>query len=141
MTLRAREHGTPRWPFWLLLGAWFCANTPQVAIFTALTWMAEGRSFTHQQRLTADVARILGGEKPTSPIAEKVARAQEQLPAKSKPVAPDGFLLKKITLSLEKTTELLPVALRADRHQEVAWLCPEPRRGAPPHGPPRVSEV
>jgi hypothetical protein len=136
----SRKNTHPKWPFWLLLGAWFCANTPQGAIFTALTWMAEARSFTHQQRLSADVARILGGEKATSPIAEKVASAQKQTPAKSQPVAPAGFLLKKIELSLEMTTELLPVALRASRQQDVGWLCPEPRRGAPPHGPPRGSE-
>lgn len=134
----ARQDSLVRWPFWLLLGAWLCANTPQVALFTALTWLAESRSFTHQQRLTRDVASLLGGEKPASPIAEAVARAQENAPDTPRPAVPADVVLKKIQLSLEETSEFIPAAQRFRRHPAVTWLCPEPRRCAPPHGPPRV---
>lgn len=139
MSPRARPSSTRKWPFWLLLAAWLCANSPQAAVFTVLTWLAEAPSFSHQERLAADVARLLGGAAPSRPIAEAVARAQEQVPATPLPQVPADAVLKKIELSLEKTTDVLPAALRADRHREIAWLCPAPRRGAPPHGPPRAS--
>ena len=139
MILRAREHSSPEWPFWLLLAAWICANTPQVALFTALTWLTEGRSFAHQQRLTLDVACLLAGEKPSSPITDTVAAAQKQIPAKSIPPIPADAVIKKIELSLETISELLPAALRASHRIGLAWLCPPPQRCAPPHGPPRVS--
>jgi len=48
-------------------------------------------------------------------------------------------VFKKIELSLERRAEFLPAALRADRCDELTALCPEARRGAPPHGPPRLS--
>jgi hypothetical protein len=127
-----------RWPFWLLIAAWVCANTPQIAVFALLTWLAESRSFTHQQRLTQDVARLLVGEKPTTPIADTVARTQENIPSKPLPPVPADTVLKKLELSLEKTTELLPLALRATRYREISSVCPEQRRCAPPHGPPRA---
>jgi len=133
-----RNSTSPQWPFWLLLGAWFCANCPQVAVFTALTWMTEARSFTHQERLTTDVVQLLSGEQPSRPIAEAVARAQDQVPAKPNLPHPAGSVLKKIELSLEKTNEILPIALRANHYSEKVRLCPEPRRSAPPHGPPRL---
>ena len=134
---RQRTSPSPQWPFWLLLGAWLCANSPQVVVFSALTWMAEARSFSHQQRLTVDVARLLAGEKASRPIADAVARAQEQLPAKPTPPIPADTVLKKIVLSLERTIEVLPAALRGDSYHDQERSCPEARRSPPPHGPPR----
>src|SRR5262249_8752568 len=109
------------------------------AVFTVLTWMAEGRSFTHQQRLTQDVARVLAGQRPTSPIAEAVAREQEQLPTKPPAPIPPDVGMKKLELSLETTCEVLPAHTRASVREEIVWKCPESRRSEPPHGPPRVS--
>lgn len=139
MPWRKRQSPVRRWPFWLLLAAWLCANSPQVAVFSVLTWLAEARSFSHQERLTVDVARLLGGAAPSRPIAAAVARAQEHVPAQPLPMVPADAVFKKLELSLEKSTDVLPVALRGGRHRAVAWVCPEPRRCAPPHGPPRVS--
>lgn len=99
--------------------------------------MAEARSFSHQQRLTVDVARLLAGEKASRPIAEAVARTQEKVPANPTPPIPADTVLKKIVLSLEKTTEVLPAALRVDSHHDRERSCPEARRSPPPHGPPR----
>lgn len=137
MCRTARRHSPKQWPFWLLLGAWFCANSPQTAVFTVLTWMAEARSFPHQQRLAVDVAHVLSGEKPSSPVAPVVAQPQEKLPVKPRSPSPANVVLKKIELSLEKRIEVLPAVRRASRHHEVSRMCPEPRRCAPPHGPPR----
>lgn len=137
MFSRARKSSSSEWPFWLLLGAWVCANTPQIAIFTVVAWLAEGRTLTHQQRLTQDVARLLAGEKPTTPFADAVAKAKEHLPKKQPTPTPADGVMKKLELSLETTCEVLPVALQTGPQAEAGWTCPEARRKQPPHGPPR----
>ena len=42
-----------RWPFWLLVVAWGCANGPQAAVYTTVAWLVEARSFSHQYDLTS----------------------------------------------------------------------------------------
>ena len=60
--MNPRLHRTPsRWPFWLLLAAWLCANTPAIAVCAALAWLGEARHFAHEQRLVTDVAFVLTG--------------------------------------------------------------------------------
>jgi hypothetical protein len=138
MTRRSRQRPLPAGAFWLLLVAWACASMPPAAIFGALTWLAQARSFTHQQRLAQDVARLLGGEAPTTPIADAIDRAQ---PPPSKPLpAPlsGGTAIKKIELSLETPAEFLPAARRAAQQVDSDRRCPAPRRVAPPRRPPRA---
>ncbi len=139
MSAPARPRSARSWPFWVLLAAWLCANSPQAAVFGVLAWLAEAPAFSHQERLAQDVARLLAGEAASRPIAAAVARMQEQVPAPPLPPVPADAVLKKIVLSLEKTTEVLPASLRSDRHRESPWTCPAPRRAPPPHGPPRAS--
>ena len=141
MFARRQNSVLPQWPFWLLLAAWFCANCPSTAVHTALGWMVEARSFTHQQRLTMDVARVLTGEKISSPVAEAVARAQDETPAQRLPPCTVDTEVKKLEFSLEKTTEILPVARRANRYLVGSWVCPDPRRNPPPHGRPRETNA
>ena len=50
-----------RWPFWLLVAAWWCANTPQAATFEVILWLKGAACFSHQADLRADVASILTG--------------------------------------------------------------------------------
>jgi hypothetical protein len=52
-----------RWPFWLLIAAWVCANSPQAATYAVLDWVASARHFSHQQQLAREVAHLLAGEK------------------------------------------------------------------------------
>lgn len=133
--MKSKAHAlSPRWPFWLLIAAWVCANSPQAATYAFLSWMAEARSFTHQQRLTADVARLLGGEREETQVA---ARENSPPPA-SLPAVPAEAVLKKIPLSVERTADVLPPALGASHPRVAAWLCPDVWRAPPPHGPPRV---
>jgi hypothetical protein len=125
-----------RWPFWLLLAAWVCANSPQAATYALLSWITEARSFTHQQRLTSDVAFLLGGEVP-----RENAVAKNEVPGPVKPpvpVPPDA-VLKKLELSCERLAEVLPPALRAICPNEAVRACPDSFRAPPPHGPPRVN--
>lgn len=90
-----------RWPFWLLIAAWVCANSPQAATYAFLTWLAEARSFAHQQRLTVEVAFLLGGGKEP----ERVARTENTAPAQPPPAVPPEAVLKKLPLALEHATE------------------------------------
>lgn len=47
-------------PFWLLIAAWLCANTPDIVLWRAATWLETGRTFGHQSRLHSELAVMLG---------------------------------------------------------------------------------
>lgn len=128
-----RKHTPAPWPFWLLLAAWLCANSPPSATYTALTWLGEARSFSHQQRLTVDVAFLLVGEKAPGLLAG----LKRIPPAPARPVLPVNTALKKIELALAETIEVLP-ALSAVVHGAFAPPADGTLRARPPHGPPRA---
>lgn len=121
-----------RWPFWLLIAAWVCANSPQAAIYAALSWMAEARHFSHQQHLKAGVARLLAGE----PAATAVA-ATPSLPVERPPLVPPDAVLKKISLALERGTEVLPPILDRSGRDLADVPRPESPAAPPPYEPPR----
>ena len=133
MTRDARR-SSARWPLWLLIAAWVCANTPQVAVYTGLAWLAEARSFSHQHRLGTDVAFVLAGK----PTPQRIARAVKSAPSRPVAPVPAEAVMKKIPLAFESVAEVLPPALRASCPALVAWACPESLRAPPPHGPPRL---
>ena len=139
MSSLSRNRSTARWPFWLLIAAWACANSPQAATYALLTWFGEARHFTHQQRLTGDVAFLLGGDGgQTEPM---VARSENTSPTTPLPTVPVEAVLKKISLSTEGIAEVLPPALRARRPWEMSRECRDSLRVAPPHEPPRLTGV
>lgn len=119
------------------MAAWFCANCPQTLICTAVVWLGEARSFTHQQRLASDVAHLLLGKKPHSLLSQipdfPIAPAKSPLP----PLP----TLKKIDLADEDTVvRLAPrptLPLRAPPGPPAASAL----RAPPPHGPPRAVVV
>ena len=134
MPRSAQNRSSARWPFWLLIAAWICANSPQSAAFVVLTWLNEAGQFTHQQRLTSQVALLLTGEKEP----DVVARAVEKMPKQPLPSVPPDTVVKKIELGLEKSSKLLAPALRASR-PHLADVTDRGRFRAPPLlGPPRV---
>lgn len=137
MSSLSRNRTTARWPFWLLLAAWFCANSPQAATYAVLTWFGEARHFTHQQRLTAEVAHVLTGEKAPGLLA--VLKDAPTRPFA--PTVPTEAALKKIELAVEFTAEVLPPALREKVRVARAMSLPDARREAPPHEPPRARLV
>ena len=125
-----------QWPFWLLIAAWVCANTPAIAVCALLTWLGEARHFSHQQRLMTDVAYVLTGNQPPG---LGVMAAVKDLPLpKPLPATTAGAELKKIVLMVERSVEMqTPYALEKDFViQAITWH--EARRAAPPHEPPRV---
>lgn len=111
MNPRLRSRRPARWPFWLLLAAWVCANAPAIAICALLTWLGEARHFSHQQRLVTDVAFVLTGkEAPGLGLLAAVKGAARPAPL---PVAPAELELKKLDLAVERTVEVRrPVADR-----------------------------
>ena len=123
-----------RWPFWLLLGAWLCANSPQAATYAFLSWAAEARSFSHQQRLTTDVAFVLAGE--NRPAESAVAATAPSAPFA--PAIPADAVLKKLDLAVEGTIHVLTFPLRAPEPAPLRLELAGVGRSAPPHEPPRA---
>ncbi|MEO7597453.1 MAG: hypothetical protein ABIV50_00870 [Opitutus sp.] len=125
------------WPFWLLLAAWFCANIPQGVSYVTAVWVGEGRTFSHQQRLETEVAKLLDGEE-TSPLFASVPDGPA---APGNTAIPVEQSLKKFELALESE----PDALTAT--SSVVVLIDAPRdacglgRAAPPVEPPRVLTI
>jgi hypothetical protein len=85
------------WRFCLLIGAWFCANAPQSLVMNLGVWCAGARHFSHQERLKAEVACLLSGNKKADAIRAAVA-----LPAMpNPPPMPEGAVLKRLDLNAE----------------------------------------
>jgi hypothetical protein len=119
--------------FWLLTVAWLCANIQPGTPATLLQWLAEGRSFSHQQRLMSDVAVLLGGEKePVAVTESEPARP----PAPRLPVVLEGMFKKlEVPLARDAPVVIPPTEEVALRAEDRAFASQE--RPPPPHGPPR----
>jgi hypothetical protein len=134
---RSASRSFSRWPFWLLIAAWVCANSPQAATYAVLTWLADARSFTHQQRLTVDVAFLLSGEK----APERIATAATATAAKLPPAVPADAVLKKLPLALERAAESLVAPMAPEQGRPVSMGWPDALRSPPLLGPPRTQEA
>jgi hypothetical protein len=132
-----RNKQPPGWPFWLLLAAWFCANTPQAVTYDLMVWAKGSRHFSHQDRLKADVARLLAGG--TAPVALRAARPAPAQPS-SCPI-PAEAVLKKPDLSAPLAVDSFVPASRALVHPEPAVREPCGARFEPLLPPPRASEA
>jgi hypothetical protein len=134
----APKKKTPaRWPFWLLVAAWFCANVPQRLTFEWAVWMANGRHFSHQERLRADVVALLGGKK-TNPLVALAKSGPVQLPVTPAPAADS---LKKIDLYAAEMAEPIgPFALTL-AHPIRSWRVPEYSWPEPSVPPPKMAVV
>lgn len=135
MRPRARTHSPAAWPLWLLVLAWICANSPHTATFAVIKWVEHGRTFSHQQRLTSDLARLLGHQE--MPANEPTLAQAPKSP--SKPATLAEAVLTKIELALEQTASFTtPPDLHSRWRIEAASF-----RGLgrlrPAHEPPRLS--
>jgi hypothetical protein len=130
-----RNRPAARWPFWLLLAAWFCANSPQAATHGVIVWLANARHFSHQQRLSAKVASILAGtEIPATLVAAS--------PAPERPFtapAPAEAGLKKIDLFVVITSVGISPAEQADVWADTARMPPPTPWREHPVEPPRAA--
>lgn len=127
-----------RWPFWLLLAAWFCANSPQAATCEVIVWLGNARSFSHQERLSSEVASILAGTNlagTKSAVSLAVQRAEsERPPLPPLPVAPT--LKKTDVLFSDFSDPFLPQA-SARRGRVFSFSFPAGLPLDPPAEPPR----
>jgi hypothetical protein len=129
-SLRAK---TAHWPIWLLFAAWICANSPQAVTYDLIVWVHGARHFSHQQRLKADVAFILGGKKMA--LAVQLEKA-----APSKPFAPPiaaEAVLKKIDLYAPFVIEWIPPCVGDLKVFAKADRAPDRARSEPLLPPPR----
>lgn len=130
----SRRHQPSRWPFWLLIAAWVCANTPQLALITVAAWIGEARHFTHQKQLSLQVAALLGGQRETRALA-----TAPKLPAPMPtPIIPADFFAKKFDLGLEIASAAPPPSLRSEVEGIADPAMPDSPSLTPPHEPPRV---
>lgn len=133
MIFRPHKRRSAGWPFWVLIAAWFCANTPQVAVYEAVSWLGNARHFSHQQRLQIDVVSVLTGDKAVLHLTAADTPAKPFLP-----VVPTDAVLKKIELAVQSTSELLPPIACPLARVESKSQVPDSLRDRPPHEPPRV---
>jgi hypothetical protein len=132
---------TARWPFWVLLAAWICANSPQVAVYAVVTWVAEARTFSHQHELTRAVAHILKKEAAPSRVAFLVRQASADRPVRPWPSIPNDAVLRKVELALQLCDGPVWQAEGVQRFVLARVVVPESLRSAPPLGPPRAGAV
>jgi hypothetical protein len=121
------------WPFWVLLAAWFFANSPQEATFELIVWSGGARHFSHQELLRQEVARLLAG-KP-GPIAWHATKLPD---APRQPVAPPETASRKIDLYVSIAAEPAEPADRVLTHPERSDREPGRWRSEPLLGPPRA---
>jgi hypothetical protein len=124
------------WPFWLLVAAWWCANTPQAATFEVILWLKGAAYFSHQADLHADVAAILTG-------VPKVARGHggqilRETPPPAVPL-PKSVAIKRVSLCLQEE----PISSTGQMAGEMIRLLhdqtPERRTSPPRLRPPRLA--
>ena len=132
---RAPAHPA-RWPFWLLLAAWVCANAPAIAVCALLAWLGEARHFSHQQRLMTEVACVLAGQETPG-----VLDAVKDLPPAPPPALPAEIEFKKLDLALERTVEVWHPAMPDKDFPPTVIALNGAWRAAPPHEPPRMGAI
>ena len=137
MSVLNRRTIAPAWPFWLLIMAWFCANSPQSATFAVLAWAGEARSFSHQNRLSQDLVHLLVGEEK----AVVVNSAEEAPSPPTAPAIPTAATLKKIELAVEHLARTQVPSQSEIRRTVVSTQVDGLVRSRPPHEPPRAAAV
>ena len=83
-----------RWPIWLLVAAWLCANGPQMACFEVVVWLKGAGHFSHYHRLAASAAAALEGRAEAEPQwAAAVAQhpIPVSIPAEATPWTPNAL--------------------------------------------------
>jgi hypothetical protein len=126
-----------RWPFWLLIAAWVCANTPQVAAWHVIVWVKNAQHFSHQAQLRGEVASLLSVDAvpAVETVAFTAATTTETPPA---PLAAGDFSVKKIVLSLADERGGLSPASTAVTWTEVGLRSGPAHVADVPYPPPRV---
>ncbi|MEO6750849.1 MAG: hypothetical protein ABIZ04_02820 [Opitutus sp.] len=135
MLSRSRKRSPAGWPFWLLILAWVCANSPQAAVHGVIGWVGEARHFSHQQRLQAELSVALTGDQASSVL---VAVKDEATKPFNLPAAPVDSGCTKFHLAVQETKALPPPAIMAAAPWAGLIQVANTIRDRPPHEPPRA---
>ena len=133
---RHSQKPAAKWPFWLLVAAWWCANTPQAATFEVILWLKGAACFSHQAELKEDVSAILTG---TPKLAHsRHGQVGRETPPPAVPLA-KTVAIKRVSLCLQEVSvssdgPSAGVAIRR-LHDHV----PDRRNSPPRLRPPRLA--
>ena len=135
MKAARKRRNNRSWPFFLMIAAWFCANTPQSMAFDMMVWAKGARHFSHQEQLKADVAFLLAGSNMKQIMATAKGAAASPVQAS----VPEDAVVKKIDLSSAETRYL--GFRRADGQPKsvLEIAAAGSARAEPAHFPPRAS--
>jgi hypothetical protein len=123
----SEKKGSTGWPFWVLLAAWFCANSPQEITFNLIVWAKGAQHFSHQERLREDVSMLLTGK-----LSSVAFHAAKSAPCSaSVPSLPSENLVKRLDLYISHKGEYLVLNavkfLRSERFVgPPLWIRSEP---------------
>jgi hypothetical protein len=119
----------------MLVVAWLCANSPQEMTLRFAAWTRDARSFSHQERLKAEVAALLSARKAEAPLL-----AAQPVPVRSAaaPLVVE-VVLKKIDFHPALAVRLLPPEARSWRYRESPGPQPVSARAEPLVPPPRAA--
>lgn len=132
MAVRSQSTARITVAFWLLVLSWACANVRPAAV---VSWFTQARLLSHQQRLTADVSALLGGERETS--SAELAGSQAN-GSRTKPALP-GADFKKLEVPLPGPALVFGAILRDEIRLLMLSNSAGIGRAAPLHDPPRVT--
>ena len=134
--MRALRHRNKAsgWPFFLLVAAWICANSPQSLVSNVVEWAKGARHFSHQQQLRAEVVYLLAGPQMQAVLA--ASKAPSKAPA-TFPM-PDEAVLKKIDLAAPRNFEVPACCSELCLFVISAECAPDSVRAEPAFLPPRA---
>lgn len=119
--------------FGLLLAAWICANNPQAALVSAISWLQESHRQTGHDNLRFAVAQLLASSKkaPEQSAECRDNKRPDQAPAST------GFTLRKLELAVESVVCVPGGCSESYQVQPSAALAAETRTYPPLLEPPR----
>jgi hypothetical protein len=135
---RPSQKKPAKWPFWLLVAAWWCANAPQAATYEAILWLKGAVYFSHQAELRADVVAILTGVPKVAVARGQGGQILRETPLPGVPL-PKNVAIKRVGLCLQ-VESISPVGQAAV--ESMRWLhdqVPERRTSPPWLRPPRLA--
>jgi hypothetical protein len=126
------------WPFWLLVAAWWCANTPQAATFEVIMWLKGAAQYSHQAELRDDVAAVLTGAPQAARAQAHLGKLGRETPPPEVPLA-KTLTIKRVSLCLqeERITSGRPDTGVAFRVEQAS--VPQRRTSPPRLRPPRLA--
>jgi hypothetical protein len=135
-TGRRSQKPPAKWPFWLLVAAWWCANTPQAATFELILWMKGAADFSHQAQLHAEVAALLNGGPQVTRVQGRPSLGETPVPAV--PVL-KALAIKRVNLCLQEESMACARPMAAETLRWSHDRVPERRASPPRLRPPRLA--